>query len=195
MFECVKALNAAQPSQPRLFPRGSLAIEAAADNTPAKVDINAVITAAEALGKPDIWAETSPGSLLLLPTGQSTAAVADLMDVTYNSKTGLMSLHVELVHNPDTISEFHPHGKQSLASDEAHYHFSTTPGVKVDAAALMKSLQDDNYQVDGECTAYWQYQLNSAVQLRPQQATACMVCVVSSFNCRSCKGGSSAVSA
>jgi len=71
MFERVKALNAAQPSQPRLFPRSFLAIQAAADNTPAKADINAVITAAEARGQHDIWAETFPGSLLLLPTAAS----------------------------------------------------------------------------------------------------------------------------
>jgi len=75
------------------------------------------------------------------------------MDVTYNSKTGLITMHVEVVDNPDTISEFDPHGKQSLASDEAHYHFTTAPGVKVDAAALLKSLEDAHYQVDGECSS------------------------------------------
>jgi len=173
MFERVKAPNSKQPNQPRLFPRGSLAIQAAADISPNKVDINAIITAAEARGQHDIWAETSPGSLLLLPTGQSTAAIADLMDVTYNSETGLMSLHVELVDNPDTISEFQPHGKQSLASDEAHYHFSTAPGVKVDAAALLKSLQEANFDINGEASSPAHLHCNAAMLrlLFQQQST------------------------
>jgi len=153
MFERVKALNSKQPNQPRLFPKGSLAIQAAANNSPNKVNIKSILTAAEARGQHDVWAEASPGSLLLLPTCQSTAAVADPMDVTYNSKPNLMSLHVELVHNPNTISEFQPHSKQSLVSDEAHYHFSTAPGVKVDAAALLKSLQDDNFDITGEASS------------------------------------------
>lgn len=151
MFERVKALNAQQPNQPPMFPRGALAIQASADNSPNKLDISTIITAAEARGKHDIWAETSPGSVLLLPTGQSTAAVADLLDVTYDSLSGLITLEADLVRDPHTVTEFEPHAKQSLDSADAHYHFETASGVKVDAAALIKSLQDANFQVDGEC--------------------------------------------
>ena len=43
-----------------------------------------------------------------------------------------------------------PTAKQSLKVEEAHYHFATAPGVKLDAAALLKSLQDSNYKVEGE---------------------------------------------
>lgn len=51
-----------------------------------------------------------------------------------------ISLLVDLVHDPHTISEFKPHDKQTLEVDEAHYHFDTAPGVKVDAQALLQGM-------------------------------------------------------
>jgi hypothetical protein len=51
-----------------------------------------------------------------------------------------VTLQVDVVHHPDTVSEFTPHAPQTLAVDAAHYHFDTAPGVRVDAQALLDSL-------------------------------------------------------
>lgn len=150
MFERVNAINQGTQSSPRLFPRGALAVTAAQDSAGPKLDVASLINAAEARGQRSMWSETSPGSVLLLPFGQSTAAVADIWDVSYDTHSGAISLELDVVHDPHTISEFEPHGKQVLDPEEAHYHFATAPGVKVDAAALLKSLQDSAYKVEGE---------------------------------------------
>lgn len=153
MFERINSINTATSSSPRLFPRGALAVTAAQDSTGLNLDISTLIDTAEARGQRSMWAETSPGSVLLLPAGQSTAAVADIWDVAYDGKSGAISLELDVVHDPHTISEFEPHDKQSLETEEAHYHFATAPGVKVDATALLKILQDSNYRIEGErCT-------------------------------------------
>lgn len=150
MFDRINAINSGTPSSPRLFPRGALAVTAAQDSTGPNMDVRTLIDAAEAQGQRSMWAETSPGSVMLLPAGQSTAAVADIWDVTFDAKSGAISLELDVVHDPHTISEFEPHGKQSLEAEDAHYHFATAPGVKVGAAVFLKSLQDSNYKVEGE---------------------------------------------
>jgi hypothetical protein len=53
-----------------------------------------------------------------------------------------VTLQVDVVHHPDTVSEFTPHAPQTLAVDAAHYHFDTAPGVRVDAQALLDSLAE-----------------------------------------------------
>jgi len=184
MFEHVNALNAKHPNSPRRFPKGAVAVKAAADNSPTKGNLNSFISAAEARGHHDIWSETSPGSVLLLPTGQSTAAVADIMDVKYDSTTEVVSLTLDVVHDPHTISEFEAHGKQSLDADAAHYHFATAPGVKVDAAGLLKSLQEADFQVDGEfdtqrivlCQQCWCSQLDTSLVSSVARLAAVLSC-------------------
>jgi hypothetical protein len=63
-----------------------------------------------------------------------------------------ISLEVDIVHSPHTISEFKPHDKQTLDVDEAHYHFDTAPGVKVDAQALLQGMKTPGFAVEG---GYW----------------------------------------
>lgn len=83
MFTRVNAVNSQQPaSSPRLFPRAALAVTGASDNAPVKLDMDSIITMAEAQGQRTTWAETTPGSILLLPHGQSIGAVADIMGAT-----------------------------------------------------------------------------------------------------------------
>jgi hypothetical protein len=64
---------------------------------------------------------------------------------------GLVSLELDLVHRPHTVSEFEAHGKQTLDTDSAHYHFATAPGVTTDAQALIKSLKESDFAIKGEC--------------------------------------------
>lgn len=72
------------------------------------------------------------------------------MNIAYDEQAATISLALELVHDPHTVSEFEAHGKQSLDVHEAHYHFVTPPGVAIDAAALLASLQDAKLEVAGE---------------------------------------------
>jgi hypothetical protein len=60
-----------------------------------------------------------------------------------------ISLKLDVVHHPHTISEFDSHDKQTLDVGEAHYHFNTAPGVNVDAQALLQALQAPNSAVEG----------------------------------------------
>jgi hypothetical protein len=65
-----------------------MAVSAVSDNAPAHLDIASAIALAEASGRRNSWAEVTPSSVLLLPYGGSVAAVADLMDVTYDAQVG-----------------------------------------------------------------------------------------------------------
>lgn len=149
MFSHVNAINAQNPSAPRLFPMAALAVSGASDNAPVKLNMDAVISTAEALGHRGAWAETTPGSVLLLPAGQSTGAVADVLGVVFDDKTDTITLELDVVHKPHTISEFEPHDKQTLEVDEAHYHFATAPGVSVDAQAFLGNLKGSEFAVEG----------------------------------------------
>ena len=152
MFDRVYALvKQAAPGATRLIPRPGVAVQAASDVSPlGKLDVGRIIDAAEAHGQRSSWTEPSPSSVLLVPHGSSTAAVADVMDIAHDEQSGAISLHLELVHSPHTVSEFEAHGKQSLDVGEAHYHFATPPGVAIDAARLLASLSDAKLEVAGE---------------------------------------------
>jgi hypothetical protein len=93
MFSHTKVINQQNPSGPRMFPRGAIALQAASDAAAAKTDMASLIAAAAARDHRSMWAETSPGSVLLLPHGGSTAAVADIMDVSYDQATGAATAH------------------------------------------------------------------------------------------------------
>lgn len=88
MFAKVNSINQQSPNpEPRLFPRAAVAVKAASDNTPSStLNVATTITVAEATGQRNSWAEVTPSSVLLLPFSQATAAVADVWDVTYDSK-------------------------------------------------------------------------------------------------------------
>lgn len=89
MFARVNTINRQQsPTAPRLFPKAVVAVTAASDNAPVQADVGKTITQAEASGQRNSWAEETPSSVLLLPFGQCTGAVADVMDVTYDPKVG-----------------------------------------------------------------------------------------------------------
>jgi hypothetical protein len=152
MFARVNTVNKqAAPGATRLFPRPGVAVRAASDVAPlSNLDVGRIIDTAEAHGQRSAWTEPSPGSVLLLPHGSSTAAVADVMNIAHNEQSGAVTLDLELVHSPHTVSEFEAHGKQSLDVHEAHYHFSTPPGVAIDATGLLATLQGAKLEVAGE---------------------------------------------
>jgi hypothetical protein len=143
MFARVNAVNAQAPAgSPRLFPMHRLALQAASDvSASARLDLARFIDTAEAEGKRVAWAWTSPGSVLLLPAGQALAAVADIMNAAYDPATETVMLELEVVHDPDTLSEFESHPKQSLDPAEAHYHFYTPLGVTIDGPKLLAALK------------------------------------------------------
>lgn len=114
MFTHVNTISKQNPSQPRLFPKAALAVGSASDNAPMQLDVASLIATSEAQGQRSTWAEVTPSSVLLLPTGQSTGVVADLLGVICDEKTGRVALELEVVHDPHTISEFEAHGQQTL---------------------------------------------------------------------------------
>jgi hypothetical protein len=90
MFTKVNSINQQSLNEPRLFPRAAVAVKAASDNAPDHpLDVATTITVAEAIGQRSSWAEVTPSSVLLLPYGQTTAAVADLWDVSYDTKVSV----------------------------------------------------------------------------------------------------------
>ena len=151
MFKRLKEVNAQDTNQPHLLPEGHVALRAATEDAGQRTSVlSAFLDNLDAQGKRHDWATVTPSSMLLWPYDQHTAAVADLIEVSYNESSGLVSLEVDLVDNPNTISEFAPHPRQTLDVDNAHYHFSTRSGVTTDAQALLKSLGDSKYKVKGE---------------------------------------------
>ena len=96
------------------------------------------------------WAEITPSSVLLMPNGLSTAAVADVMNIAYDDTTGAVIMDLDLVQDPHTVTEFKPHGKQTLDVDQAHYHFATHPSVSLNAAAVVQQVQDASSAFEGE---------------------------------------------
>ena len=74
-----------------------MAVTAASDSTQVNVDFATAIKAAEARGQRSSWAEVTPSSVLLLPFGQATGAVADVMGVTYDAQVGDSALPHEVV--------------------------------------------------------------------------------------------------
>lgn len=155
MFTRANAINQQNTNkdQPRVFPRASLAVTSASDSAPVKLAVDSIINAAEARGQRNMWSETTPGSILLLPNGQATAAVADIWNVVHDAETGVITLELDLVHDPRTMSEFAVHGKQVLDVDAAHYHFNTGPSVTVDAQGLLRQLQASDFKLEGAVMA------------------------------------------
>lgn len=105
MFTRMNSINQKSPAGRRLFPRAAVAVGAASDNapakgggfptgTPVKLDLDSLITIAEATNQRNTWAEVTPSSVLLLPSGQSIGAVADVLDVTWDKKVGHSGLHM-----------------------------------------------------------------------------------------------------
>jgi len=70
------------------------------------------------------------------------------------TQAGILSLELDLVHNPHTMSEFEAHAKQTLDVTDAHYHFNTESGVKVDAHAFLNGLDNNGFRVEGGCAQH-----------------------------------------
>ena len=59
MFTQVNIINQDNPQGQRLFPRAAVAVGAASDNSPAKLDVASTIKVAEATGQRASWAEVT----------------------------------------------------------------------------------------------------------------------------------------
>lgn len=93
-------------------------------------------------------ARTSPASTLMLLPGQPFAAVADVLAVSLlpaqqPSSAHVAALTLALVAAPRMVSELDGHPEQDLGS-QRHYHFSTPPGVVVDARRFIETLQQQD---------------------------------------------------
>jgi hypothetical protein len=86
MFAHVKTTDQKFKSSPLQFPKAGYAITAASGAPPFNIDVANAIRASHAIGQRSIWAESTPGSIFLMPVGQTTGAAADLVDVTYDNK-------------------------------------------------------------------------------------------------------------
>lgn len=122
------------------YPRTFAAMTAAPALGPAPSSIEALIEAAEAAGDRAAWTYHAPPNVLLYPDGETFGAVADIMDVTHDPTSHTIKLTLDVVHQPNTISEFEDHPDQQLQGDAQHYHFFTPAGVEVDAAKLLRML-------------------------------------------------------
>jgi hypothetical protein len=97
----------------------------------------AAAAAAEAAGQRELWTHTAPTNMLLLIPGQGVGAVADIMSAELSeSGPRVVTLTLDIVHNPRMVSELEDHPKQTL-DEQAHYHYLIPAGVSVDAARFL----------------------------------------------------------
>lgn len=137
-------------SGPALYPRAAVAAQASSLLAPAaSPSIARFVAAAEAAGQRTLWTHPAPPSMLLLLPGKGVGAVADIMSAKLTeSGTPAVTLTLDIVHAPQTISEFEDHPLQTL-DDHAHYHFFAPAGVTIDASKFLKALQAAGNQVPG----------------------------------------------
>lgn len=125
------------------FPRTSLAIRAASVAPPVELQsITAPTTSAEL--------HSFPPNLLMVPFGSSTAAIAEVMDISYDDTSAAITMQLDIVHDPVTFTQFVPHAPCSVRTDEAHFHYATRPGMAVDGPGLLQALKDSDYKTEGE---------------------------------------------
>lgn len=98
---------------------------------------------------------TTSSSMMLWPHGSKTAAVADLINVSYDEAANTISVDVDIVDKAPAITEFKLHQHQTLDVDAAHYYFNTRPGIDIDidAPALLQTLKAADYKVSDTLTA------------------------------------------
>lgn len=166
------------PDSPPVFPRSSLAARTASIAPPPAE----ASTAAAAAPPPRQPFVSLPPALMMVPFGSSTAAIADVMDVTYEEAAGAITLQLDVVHQPVVFSQFVPHvgGRRHSDSDTtaAHYHFATRPGMTVDAAGLLTGLQESNYKPEGVWAAGSMHSCAHVCQGQAGRAAACVAAPV-----------------
>lgn len=149
-FRKADTLNLLNPDSPPLFPKGSQAIRPASVSLPVEASTSSVTAKEPKLSSLVAF----PPNMMLFPFGQSTAAIADVMDVSYDEASPTVTMQLDVVHNPVVFSQFLEHTPCSANTTEAHYHFATRPGMDVDAPALLQALKESSYQVEGEGVGY-----------------------------------------
>jgi hypothetical protein len=152
MFKRLEPINTAKSAnEPQLFPQGQVGLPAASEVPVDSLrDLEAYINKVEAADKRYIWATDASSSMMLWPFDSPTAAVADLIEVSYDQPSNSITLEVDVVDKPITISEFQPHQRQTLDVHHAHYHFETPKGVNINAHALLNKLEASKYKVKGK---------------------------------------------
>jgi hypothetical protein len=88
MYTHVNSLATENPKVPRLNPSSTFAVMAASAQplfeAAGHQDLATLLKDAIAAGDHESWTQVAPVSLLLTPVGSKTAAVAKLVDVTYD---------------------------------------------------------------------------------------------------------------
>jgi hypothetical protein len=154
LTKLVEGVNQKTGYKPHLYPVPSLGLGLASALTtpPAAATVDSVVQHAVAAGQK--WTHPAPTNVLLLPTGHSVGAVADIMSVEMSEVTGsapTVTLTLDVVHKPRFISELQEHDTQSL-DESAHYHYLLPAGVTLDAAKFLTLLETTNGAVAGERT-------------------------------------------
>lgn len=149
-FRRAQEVNKQNPSSPEVFPRTSLAARAASIAPAPAPEGTLAPFVASAQPQPS-WFVGFPPNLLMVPFGQSTAAIADVLDITFDDTSSTVTMQLDVVHSPNTFSQFIPghtaHAKDTAA---AHYHFATRPGMTLDAAHVLNTFKESKYTPDGE---------------------------------------------
>jgi len=96
----------------------------------------------------------APINVLLLTSGSSIGAVADIMDAVMlqcgDDDQPTITLTLDVVHTPHITSELQKHPKQTLDS-HAHYHYFTPASVTLNAAKFLAMLKTSAGGMAGGC--------------------------------------------
>jgi hypothetical protein len=151
LTKLVEGVNQKTGYKTHMYPIPSVALGlASALTTPPAATVESVVQHAVAAGQH--WTHPAPTNVLLLPTGHSLGAVADIMSVEMSEVTGsapTITLTLDVVHKPRFVSELQEHGAQSL-DESAHYHYLLPAGVALDADKFLALLKTTNGAVAGE---------------------------------------------
>jgi hypothetical protein len=153
----VSAINQrAGSSGPTLYPRACVAAQASSvlgpssDTSVTPPSVSQYVSAAEAAGQRDLWTDTAPTNMLLLLPGQGVGAVADVVAAELSDAgQAVVTLTLDVVHDPHIVSELAEHPKQTL-DEHAHYHFFTPAGVSVDAERFLAMLEAAGGRLPGK---------------------------------------------
>lgn len=90
----------------------------------------------------------------MVPFGHTNAAIADVVDMSYDADTGVIRMQLDVVEDPHVFNQFAPHDGAAVHAEDAHYHYATRPGMKIDAQAVLKALKDSGNNPEGEITGH-----------------------------------------
>lgn len=103
-FRRADEVNQRSNNSPCVFPRTSLATRAATVAPPPQPER---AFAATETPQPT-WFVSFPPNLLMVPFGTPTAAIADVLDISYDDKSSAVALQLDVVHNPTTSASSSP---------------------------------------------------------------------------------------